>query len=167
MLAVHEQVALMSFSQSEARLLLYVHEQFAMSLHLLCSNMYVCVYIYIYNIYIYICIMYTLRISSSSSFEVFNWQLLLKFPFHIYSPKFFVISFKVSIVRGFIVCHILLVSGNIDTAGGNEERLLERRSGYLLSFRLFELLLISLFCIFIIRCIKFNLIYINLLDLLV
>ena len=65
------------------------------------------------------------------------------------------------------MCHILLVSGNIDTAGGNEERLLERRSGYLLSFRLFELLLISLFCIFIIRCIKFNLIYINLLDLLV
>ena len=65
------------------------------------------------------------------------------------------------------MCHILLVSGNIDTAGGNEETLLERRSGgYLLSFRFFELLLISLFCIFIIRCIKFNPIYINLLDLL-
>ena len=37
-LAVHEQVALMSFSQSKTRLLLHVHEQFAMSLHLLCST---------------------------------------------------------------------------------------------------------------------------------
>ena len=37
-LAVHEQVALMSFSWSKIRLLLYVHEQFAMSMHLLCST---------------------------------------------------------------------------------------------------------------------------------
>ena len=35
MLAVHEQVALMSSSQSEMLLLSFVHEQFAMSLHLL------------------------------------------------------------------------------------------------------------------------------------
>ena len=80
-LAVHEQVALMSSSQSKMHLLLYVHEQFAMSLHLLCSTissvvttmcnkkcciyiciciciciyvcMYICMYIYI-HIYIYI-----------------------------------------------------------------------------------------------------------------
>ena len=38
MLAVHEQVALMSCSWSETRLQLYIHEQFAMSLHLLCST---------------------------------------------------------------------------------------------------------------------------------
>ena len=38
MLAVQEQVALMSSSRSETRLLLYVHEQLAMSLHLLCST---------------------------------------------------------------------------------------------------------------------------------
>ena len=35
---VHEQVALMSSSKSKTHLLLYVHEQFAMSLHLLCST---------------------------------------------------------------------------------------------------------------------------------
>ena len=38
MFAVHEQVALMSSSESETCLLLYVHEQFTMSLHLLCST---------------------------------------------------------------------------------------------------------------------------------
>ena len=37
-LAVHEQVALISSSYSKMRLLLCVREQFAMSLHLLCST---------------------------------------------------------------------------------------------------------------------------------
>ena len=36
-LAVHEQVALMSSPQSKTCLLRYVHEKFVMSLHLLCS----------------------------------------------------------------------------------------------------------------------------------
>ena len=39
MLAVNVQVALISSSYSETRLPLYIHEQFAMSLHLLCSTM--------------------------------------------------------------------------------------------------------------------------------
>ena len=50
MFAVNEQGELMSSSLSETRLLLYVDEQFAMSLHLYCSN----IYIYKYIIYIYI-----------------------------------------------------------------------------------------------------------------
>ena len=37
-LAVHQQLVLMSSSQSKSRLLRYVHEQFAMSLNLLCST---------------------------------------------------------------------------------------------------------------------------------
>ena len=36
--AVHEQEVLMSSSWSKTHLLLYIHEQFAMSLHLLCST---------------------------------------------------------------------------------------------------------------------------------
>ena len=46
--AVHEQIALMSSSQSKTRLLLYVHEQFAMPLHLLCSTI-LYIYTYIYS----------------------------------------------------------------------------------------------------------------------
>ena len=48
-LAVHEQVALVSFCYSEMHLLLYVHEQLAMSLHLLCScsTIYICGYYYV------------------------------------------------------------------------------------------------------------------------
>ena len=60
MLAVHEQVALMSFSQRETRLLLYLLKQFAMSLHLFVFHctyvMYTTYIVYIY--YIYTIIMY-------------------------------------------------------------------------------------------------------------
>ena len=49
MLAVDEPVALMSSSKSGARLLSYVHEQFVMSLNLLCSTIYIHTYIYIYT----------------------------------------------------------------------------------------------------------------------
>ena len=42
MLAVHEKVALISSSQSKTRQLLYVHEQFAMSLHLFVFHYYMC-----------------------------------------------------------------------------------------------------------------------------
>ena len=52
MFAVNEQGELMSSSLSETRLLLYVDEQFAMSLHLNCSNIYIYIYIYIYIIVI-------------------------------------------------------------------------------------------------------------------
>ena len=57
MFAVHEQVALISSSWGKTRLQLYVHEQFAMLMHLLCSTIYVYIYIYMY-IYIHIYIYY-------------------------------------------------------------------------------------------------------------
>ena len=40
-LAAYEQVALMSLSRGKIRLLLYIHGQFALSLHLLCSTTYI------------------------------------------------------------------------------------------------------------------------------
>ena len=57
MFAVNEQGELMSSSLSETRLLLYVDEQLAMSLHLYCSN----IYIYKYIIYIYIYIIVIIK----------------------------------------------------------------------------------------------------------
>ena len=67
-LAVHEQIALMSSSQSEMCLLLYVQEQCSMFLHLLCSTIYyklytyIYIYMYILFIYIYIYILYFIYI---------------------------------------------------------------------------------------------------------
>ena len=69
-LAVHEQVALMSSSFSEKRLLLYAHEQFAISQHILCSTIYILTYIYIY-IYIYILYIYNIYIHIYIHFYIY------------------------------------------------------------------------------------------------
>ena len=84
MLAVNEQVALISSSYSETRLPRYIYEQFAMSLYLLCSTM-----LHLWLYYMQTTVLFKLKVKEFQyvifqHLEVLHTLLM----FHIYIPVF-------------------------------------------------------------------------------